>query len=67
MVSEKVSAAAASQTAATAALLGGKGLKRAAAAALVPLKRASEQIIAGYRKPTGLTGSCRTRVDYSEA
>jgi hypothetical protein len=40
MVSEKVSAAAASQTAATAALLGGKGLKRAAAAALVPLKRA---------------------------
>jgi hypothetical protein len=40
MVSEKVSAAAAAQAAATAALFGGKGLERAATAALAPVKRA---------------------------
>jgi hypothetical protein len=42
MVTEKGSAAAAAQAAGTAALLGGKGLERAATAALAPVKRAAQ-------------------------
>jgi hypothetical protein len=40
MVSEKVAASAAAQAAAAAALVSGKGLDKAATAALAPLKRA---------------------------
>jgi hypothetical protein len=49
MVTEKIAAAGAAQTAASAALAGGKGIEAAAAAALVPVKRA---VRANHRRLT---------------